>query len=245
ALIPATTDAFSIVMVSDSPAAVGDVILAEDFSQFCWGADEISQSAGYWVTEDEPKWDTQVASSYSNHDAKSFAGTRGKYKGACWHAQKAANKVDGFRLSNWAQGEYARVYLGPGYVFLSTEDYCAHIITSELNSIPEGQTAKLKVTLHAAGAVEGGEAVVAVQHGISYNAITASTTTNKSKLDLTSNKATITYEGGLTTLSEFEVTLSGVEKGDRIAFGPTTYTAKSNSNMMILSDITVQIIELE
>ena len=174
ALIPATTDAFSIVMVSDSPAAVGDVILAEDFSQFCWGPDEISQSAGYWVTEDEPKWDTKVASSYSNHNAKSFAGTRGKYKGACWHAQKDANKADEFRLSNWAQGEYARVYLGPGYVFLSTEDYCAHIITSELNSIPEGQTAKLKVTLHAAGAVEGGEAVVAVQHGISYNAIIAS-----------------------------------------------------------------------
>ena len=37
---------------------------------------------------------------------------------------------------------------------------------------------------------------------------------------------------------------TGVVKGDRIAFGPTSETAKDNANMMLISDMTSQILEI-
>lgn len=243
-VIAGTTEAFTIVEVSSDPASEGDIILAEDFGQLCWGADEVSQSAGYDVSD--AGYNTNTGKSYSSRDAVSFVGTTSQYAQRNVTGQSTAKKEAGFRLAKWAQGQYDRMYIGPGYLFLSTTNYGTHIITPKLESIPEGKTAKVKVTFHAAGKVSDGKAAVAVQHGISFNEIaTGSTQTNKKKLDLASNVETITFDGGLTNLQAFEVTLDGLVNGDRIAFGPTSESAKENSNMMLLSDFTVQIIELK
>ena len=137
------------------------------------------------------------------------------------------------------------MYVGPGYVFLSTSSYGTHILTPPLNSIPSDKTATVKVTLHAAGMVSGNQAVLAVQHGISFNEFSSSSVTNKNKLNLESNVKTITYTNGITVLDEFEVTIEGIVSGDRIAFGPTSQSLTGNKNMMILSDMTIQIIDLE
>ena len=244
AVIPATTDAFNIVMVSSDPAAEGDIILAEDFGQLCWGADEISEAAGFEVVDDSYAYNSNSGKSFSCREAAMFVGITTQYAKFSLTAQSTAKKEAGFRLAEWAQGQYARMYVGPGYVFLSTKSYGTHIITPELTSIPEGKTAKLKITLHASGKVSGGEAAIAVQHGKSFYEISSNNQTNKNKLDLSSNVKTISYSGGITSLEAFEVTIGGVVKGDRIAFGPTTESASSNNNMMILSDFTVQIVEL-
>lgn len=245
-VIPATTEAFNIVMVSDTPAAAGDVILAEDFGQLCWGADEISQAAGFDVANSSVAYNTDTKkSSFTNRDAAMFVGTTSQYAQRSLTAQTTAKKEAGLRITKWAQGQYARIYVGPGYMFLSTTSYGTHILTPELDNIPEGKTAKLKVTLHAAGKLSGGEAAIAVQHGTSFNEISSGTQTNKNKVNLTSNVKTITFSGGITNLEEFEVEIDGVVNGDRIAFGPTTETASSQGNMMILSDFTVQIVELK
>ena len=236
--IPATTAAFTLVEVSSGPAAEGDVILAEDFGQMCWGADETTLSAGYDVSGDG-------SSSFMERTANTFVGTTGQYAQRILTAQSSAKKESGLRIAKWAQGYYARIYVGPGYLFLSTLNYGTHLLTPELKNIPEGKTAKLKVTLHAAGLVAGNKAVLAVQHGTSFSEISSGTQTNKNKVNLTDNVQTITYSGGISTLSEFEVTLDGVVNGDRIAFGPEKELASGNSNMMLLSDMTVQIVELK
>ena len=49
-ILPVTTAAFTIVQVSSTPAAVGDVILAEDFSEFRWDCDMIGVGAGWFPT---------------------------------------------------------------------------------------------------------------------------------------------------------------------------------------------------
>jgi len=121
----------------------------------------------------------------------------------------------------------------------------AHLVTPSLDNIPEGKTAKVKVTLHAAGFANGYQAVLAVQHDKSFNLVGSNTQTNKSKLDLTTNAQTITFNGGITQLDEFTVELSGLVKGDRIAFGPTTESDASNKNMMLISDMTIQILEID
>ena len=69
--------------------------------------------------------------------------------------------------------------------------------------------------------------------------------TNKNKLDLESNVETITYTGGITVLEEFEVTIEGLVSGDRIAFGPTSQTLSGTKNMMLLTDMTIQIVDLQ
>lgn len=248
-LIPATTDEFNIVMVSSDPAAVGDVILAEDFGQMCWGADEITEAAGYDVATASVGYNADTKESFTSRNAEVFVGTTSQYAQRSLTAQSVAKKESGFRLAQWAQGQYARIYVGPGYLFLSTLSYGTHILTPQLNSIPDGVTAKLKVTIHAAGKSSGGEAVIAVQHGTSFYEISSNNQTNKASaghpVDLTTNIKTITFNGGITSLEKFEVTLDGVVSGDRIAFGPTTETAKDNSNMMIISDMTVEILELK
>lgn len=42
-----TTDAFTVKTIGDTPAAAGDILLAEDFSQLVWGSDEINRATGY------------------------------------------------------------------------------------------------------------------------------------------------------------------------------------------------------
>lgn len=244
AVIHGTTEAFHNVMVSDEPAAEGDIILAEDFGQLCWGADEISEAAGFDVADAGVAYNADTKKSFTNREAAMFVGTTGQYAQRSLTAQAVAKKESGVRFAKWAQGQYARIYIGPGYMFLSTSSYGTHVITPQLNNIPDGQTAKLKVTFHAAGKASGGAAAIAVQHGISFSEISSGTQTNKSKVDLTSNVKTVTFSGGITNLQAFEVEIDGVVSGDRIAFGPTSETATGNSNMMLLSDFTVQIIEL-
>ena len=244
-VIKGTTEEFNLVMVSSDPAEEGDIILAEDFGQLCWGADEINLAAGIEVVDGSYGYNSNTGKSFSCRDAAMFVGTTGQFARFSLTAQSTAKKENGFRLAKWAQGQYGRIYVGPGYLFLSTTKYGTHIVTPELTSIPEETSATLKVTVHAAGKVSGKQAVFAVQHGKSFYEISSGKETNKTTLDLSTNIQTITYNGGITNLEEFEVTLEGVVKGDRIAFGPTSEKTEENSNMMIITDMTVQIIELQ
>ncbi len=238
ALISGTTAAFNIVEPGSEAAAVGDVLLAEDFSELLWAADETTLSAGFDVGSDS-------SSSFSNREADSFVGTTGQYAQRIITGQTTAKKESGLRIGRWAQGQYARLYVGPGYVFLSTKSYGTHLITPTLDNIPEDKTATVKVTLHAAGYASGNNAVLAVQHGKSFNNFSSGTQTNKQKVNLTDNIQTITFKGGISQLDEFSVTLEGLVKGDRIAFGPTSETAAANTNMMLISDMTIELVEIK
>ena len=240
--VSGTTSDFIIIESGEDEAAVGDVLLSEDFGQMCWGADEVSQAAGYDVSD--AAYNSDTGKSFTSREAVSFVGITGQYAQRSITAQSVAKKEASFRLAKWAQGQYARIYIGPGYLFLSTKSYGTHIITPQLNGIPEGKKATVKVTIHAAGMGNGNKAAFAVQHDISFNNLSSSTQTNKNKLDLASNVQTITFGGGITQLDEFSVTLSGLVKGDRIAFGPTSESAANNSNMMLISDMRVELLEI-
>ena len=241
-LIPGTTDAFTIVEPSGDDAQVGDVILAEDFSELYWYADEISRGAGY-----SPGTSTSL-STYQDRTVVSFVGWRGKFPtdgttdGMITPYSTAKKKG---RLSKWAQGYYARLYIGPGYVYLGTPKYTTHLISPKLGRIPAGYSAKIQVTVHASGIKSGQKARIAVQDSsISFVEIGGSTQTNKNKLVLDANFQEFAFSGGFTTLGEFTVTLDGVKQNDRLAFGPGWTNSESTENQMIISDMTVTILEL-
>ena len=244
-LIGATTSPFTIVEPSSVEATVGDVLLAEDFSEMLWGADETSKAAGYDVAEEGLAYNSDTKVSFLSREAARFVATTGQYVQRSLTAQTVAKKEAGIRIAKWAQGQYARIYIGPGYLFLSTKSYGTHIITPSLDNIPDGKIATVKVTVHAAGYSSGYQAAFAVQHDKTFNLVGSGTQTNKKTLDLTTNVETITYQGDISQVDEFSVTLSGLVKGDRIAFGPTSETAVANTNMMLISDMTIELVEIK
>ena len=243
-VVSGTTSAFSIVEVGSLPAEVGDVLLAEDFGEMLWGADEVNQAAGYDVADSGVEYNADTKQLFSSREAARFVSTTGQFAQRSVTAQSTAKKAAGLRLAKWAQGQYARLYVGPGYIFVSTTSYGTHLVTPALDNIPEGKTAKVSVTFHAAGTASGNISMLAVQHDKKFNLIGGGTQTNKNTLDLASNTKTFSYTGGLTVLSEFTVELDGLVQGDRIAFGPTSETAKDKSNMMIISDVTIRLLEI-
>ena len=230
-ILPVTTEAFDIVEVSSTPAAEGDVILAEDFGELRWDCDMIGQGAGFFPSDVTDFSNTTV-------DAfKAVSTSNEKILGS--HNTAAANS----RLEHWAQGAKNTLYIHPGYVKLVGSKNPTHIVTPALDNIPDGKVASLEVEVTASryysassDSYETDKAIVAVQPFGTYNELGTGGTNS---LDLESNVANITLPAER-TWNTFKVTLHGVCKGDRLAFGADK-TITQNAARMNLSDMKVTI----
>lgn len=233
-----TTLPFTNVQVSDSPATIGDVILAEDFSELMWHAEMIGEAAGWTGTSSEGKKDFSMEDHTKWQRAKTESERNlSEYKDA----------VTASRLAHWAQGANIQNAIHPGYIKLVASSKITHLVTPSLVNIPAGNTATLEVTLTAcphysatSQEFETSKAIVAVQSG-NLNELTDATTTNS--LDLESNVVPVTLilENDWNT---YTVTLDNVPSGARIAFGPAADVV-GNNGRMALSDISVKILDLQ
>lgn len=235
-VLPVTTEAFEIVQVSATPAQEGDVILAEDFSELRWDSDIIGRGVGYFPTSQD---------SFSNTEVSTYQQIKtSNEKVLSAQATALANS----RLAHWAQGANANLYIHPGYIKIVGGKKVTHVVTPALDNIPEGMTATLEVKVSASayysesdGKFATTSAVVAVQPAGEYNELTGETNTNT--LDLTSNVAPVTLTEE-TAWNTYTVTLEGVKKGDRIAFGAASDVTENNARMN-LNDIQVTITALK
>ncbi len=232
-VLPVTTSEFQVVEVSSTPAAKGDVILAEDFSELCWDCDMIGSGAGWYPTE------TARTTSFTTLKVDSYQ------KAATSNEKKLSNQTDALlvsRLSHWAQGANPNLYIHPGYVKLVGSSKVTHIVTPALDNIPEGKKATLEVEVTASAYYSESSssfctqnAVVAVQTGEIGEIVGDNTNT----LDLTANAAAITLKEE-TAWNTYKVTLKGVVKGNRLAFGAASGVTKNDARMN-LSDIKVTV----
>ena len=233
-----TTAAFNIVEVSSNPAAVGDVILAEDFGELRWDSELITRGVGYFATSQD---------SFSNSDVLSFLPIDTNSE-KLLSAQGDA--LASSRLAHWAQGAKANLYIHPGYIKLSaSKANITHLVTPALNNIPDGKLATLEVEVTACpyfsesnNAYATFDAVVAVQPAGSYNELTDETKTNT--LDLTTNMKPITLDAE-TAWKSYKVTLTGVGKGARLAFGAASSSVSDQKGRMNISDMKVTVTALE
>lgn len=231
-----TTLPFTIVEVSDTPAEVGDVILAEDFGEFQWHADMIGEAAG-WTPGTEGKKD------FAAQDYKKWQRAKSESEIQLNDVKTAIGKS---RLAHWAQGANTTNAVHPGYVKLVASSKITHIVTPSLINIPEGKVATLEVTMTTSPHYSASEskfetekAVLAVQAG-GLNELAESTNTNT--LDLTTNAVDVT----LSLVQDWTtqvVTIDNVPHGARLAFGPATEVT-GNNGRMALSDISVKITDL-
>jgi len=233
-VLPVTTSDFEIVQVSSEPAGEGDVILAEDFSELCWDCDMIAMGAGWFPTADVQQY------SFSTVDVDS-------YHAAETSSEKQLSSQTGplasSRLMHWAQGAERNMYIHPGYIKLVGSSKVTHLVTPALDNIPEGKVATLEVEVTASRyysessstwATE--KAIVAVQPAGAYNELLSN---GVNTLDLSSNIANITLPAE-SAWKTFKVTLNGVAKGDRLAFGAHN-DIKKNEARMNISDMKVTI----
>ena len=228
-ILPVTTAAFDIVEVSSTPASVGDVILAEDFGELRWDSDVIGKGVGYFP------------STYVSFDITDVAEFRAVGTSSEKVLSSQADAINASRLASWAQGANKNLYIHPGYIKLVGSGKVTHLVTPELNNIPDGKFAELEVTVTAnryysesSGSYTTDKAVIAVQPAGSYDELAANGTNS---LDLTSNFAPITL---LTdpNWNSYTVTVRGVSKGDRLAFGAADGVSGNDARMNI-SDIKV------
>ncbi|MBR0298145.1 MAG: hypothetical protein IJR01_04175 [Bacteroidales bacterium] len=229
-ILPVTTAEFNIVEVSNTPAEVGDVILAEDFSELRWDCDMIGVGAGFFPTSQD---------SFANNEVASYqaaATSNEKTLGS----QTTALALS--RLAHWAQGAKNNLYIHPGYIKLVGSSNVTHLVTPALNGIPDGMVATVEVEVTASRYYSASsdsyatdKAIVAVQTGDLNELVAGGTNT----LDLSSNIANITLPAE-TAWNTFKVTLNGVSHGDRLAFGAQK-DIKKNEARMNISDMKVTV----
>lgn len=239
AALPVTTKAFTIVEVSSAPAGVGDVILAEDFGELRWDGDVIGNGAGWFPT--------------SEAQSTSFGTVEvGSFQAAATSNEKQisaqTDPVAASRLAHWAQGANPHMYVHPGYIKLVGQNKVTHIVTPALDNIPEGMLATVEVEVTASayysessGSFATKDAIVAVQAPGEYNELSSETKTNTLDLESKIASITLTEESAWNT---YKVTLSGVAKGARLAFGAEK-SVTGNDARMNISDIKVTIKALD
>ena len=230
-ILPVTTEAFDIVEVSNTPADVDDVILAEDFSELRWDSELIGRGVGYFPTSQDSFVNSEVSQflPIDTNTEKVLA------------SQTTAVVLS--RLAHWAQGANNNLYIHPGYIKLVGNKKVTHIVTPALDNIPDGIAATVEVEVTASPYFSESSAsfcttnaIVAVQTD-DLNELTDDTKTNT--LDLTTNKQSITLDAA-SAWKTYKVTLSNVVKGNRIAFGAADGVS-GNDARMLLSDIKITI----
>ncbi len=233
-VLPVTTEAFDIVEVSSMEAAVGDVILAEDFGELRWDSELINGGVGYFPTSQD-SFSISEAGQFLPIDTNSEKVLGGQ-----------AAALASSRLAHWAQGANNNLYIHPGYIKIVGSKKVTHIVTPALNSIPDGKVATLEIEVTASAYFSGSsnsfcttDAVVAVQTG-ALNELVDETKTNT--LDFT-NKYDISLDEA-TAWKTYTATLTGVVKGNRIAFGADDDISGNDARMNI-SDIKIKITDLK
>ena len=235
-LLPVTTEEFTIVQASSTPAEEGDVILAEDFSELRWDCDMVGAGAGYFPTS---------LDSFANSEVATFqAAATSNEKQLCAQTNALAS---GSRLLHWALGANKHLYIHPGYIKLVGQSKETHLVTPALDNIPEGMAATLEVEVTASryfsesnGTFATDKAIVAVQTNTGIVELIESVPTNT--LDLESNIASITLAEEV-AWNTYKVTLSNVFKGNRLAFGAAKNVSGNDARMNI-SDIKVTVKQL-
>ena len=235
-ILPVTTADFTIVQVTSTPAAVNDVILAEDFGELRWDCDVIGRGVGFFPTSQN---------SFANAEVTSFQQIKTSNEKVL-SAQTDALAAS--RLAHWAQGANANLYIHPGYIKLVGSKKVTHIVTPALDNIPDGKLATLEVEVTASayysesdGKFTTTSAIVAVQPAGTYNELGDDPNTNT--LDLSTNIQPITLDEA-TAWKTYKVTLTGVGKGARLAFGAASSVTLNDARMNI-SDMKVTIKALE
>ncbi len=245
--VEGTTEAFTVVDPSTvTNAGVGDVILAEDFSEIGWGADMLANAAGF-IPSGKPL--NLLSGNYTADDGKfqTFDNTSGRIYGE--------TRVDSDkRLYNWGFFGNSSVFSYAGYLRVGSSDSAArtHIVSPALSGIPEGMTATVDVTVTSSVYNSGADVAVFVNDHSSLTLVLAPDQKESTDPKFSSSGGKYTgasLSGGYPLDTEVKswttktVRIEGVNNNSCLLIG--SYENVDTKNRFFLDDVKVQIVSLE
>ena len=236
------TEAFTVVEISDSKADVGDVILAEDFSELIWGGDMVLDAPGYSSTK-RGSLDSFLKAEgehLTNGDHYYYV----PYSTEVGLFNTMAAAVANSRLKNWGavfEGPATSYVCGrPGYIKLGASSYMGDIATPELSSLPSTATVRLtfKAARYSSDATTAGVNLLSSSTVGDNNALTVGTSSQVATFN------TPTKSG---QWDEYSFDIQNVTPTSRISIGATREDGSLPGNKqhrMFVDDIQVQILSI-
>ena len=233
--VSATTEAFTPVDATTvTNAAVGDVILAEDFSEIGWGPDEFAGAAGFVP-------DPKVLGTPSGVSPEGLFTT----------SDNTGNRLFGTgidlgdsRLSHgWGFFGNSSTYLRDAYLRVGASGGRTHIVTPALAGIPDGMFATIEVTVTATKYDSPIQLAVFAEKGLEVNSTTSTSSASYKKYTGASLEDGHAFD--ITTTKSFvtkSVTVSNVAPGSQLLIG--SLENNDNKNRFYISDIVVKIVAL-
>lgn len=222
-----------------SNAGIGDLILAEDFSE-TYGPDEWDQAAGFMPT---PKTLNPPTGENPDGSFQPYSSTGTRFWG------DYAEMTEGRRLANgWGFHGNSAVYARAGYFRVATTGGRTHIVTPKLSGIPEGKKATISVTVTALLHEKASDVEVAV---FVENGLTMNSTTDIASASFCKYTGASLSDGhplGLENTTQKKwytktITIKDVEASDQLVIGSLNNVSKHNR--FNIKDIEVKIVEIE
>ena len=244
--VSAATKDFTVVDPSKvSNAGVGDVILAEDFSEIGWGADMLANTAGF-IPYGKPLGPLSGVYTDEEGNYHPYNNTAGRIFGE-------AKVTSDYRLYNWGFFGNSSVYSYAGYLRVGSSSSGArtHIVSPALSGIPEGKLATIDVTVTYAKYDSSGSDVAVFLED--HSALTLALAPDQKENSNFSGKGG-QYEGATLQKgypmdsktkewSTNTVRIEGVSSNNCLLFG--SYENVDKKNRFFLSDVKVQIVSIE
>ena len=245
--VQGTTEAFTPVDATTvTNAGVGDVILAEDFSEIGWGADMLANAVGF-IPAGKPL--DKLSGNYTKDDGSFvvFDNTAGRIYG---EARVESDK----RLYNWGFFGNSSVYAYAGYLRVGSSSSGArtHIVSPAFSGIPEGMTATVDVTVTSSVYNSGADVAVFVNDHSTLKLALAPDQKESTSPSFSGNGGKYTgaslsdgypLETEVKSWTTKTIRIKGVNSNSCLLIG--SYENVDTKNRFFLDDVKVQIVSLE
>ena len=245
--ISSTTEAFTVVDPSTvTNASVGDVVLAEDFSEIGWGSDMLATAAGF-IPAGKPLGSLSGNLTDEDGNYQVYDNTGGRIYG---EARVTSDK----RLYNWGFFGNSAVFSYAGYLRVGSSDSGArtHIVSPALSGIPEGKLATVDVTVTSCTYNSGTDVAVFVNDHSALTLVLAPDQKESTNPKFSSSGGKYTgasltngypLDVDVKSWTTKTVRIEGVTRNDCLLIG--SYENIDKKNRFFLDDVKVQIVSLE
>ncbi len=235
-----TTKVFDITEAA-SPAKVGDVVVAQDFSGFIHGGDILYKAAAYTVgsAAGRAQWLPATGKNPVDNTLGQATCNQTTEFNVFDGGNVTLEYTEGAGMKNW--GKSGNTSTRPGYIKIGGSGGVGILYTQELSKL--GANANITVSFKAAVYTEANNSycediLVYAAEGATFNA--KGSITNESAV-VKKGTTSVDIRDALADFKEYSVTLTNVSPNSRIAFSSNPAKASANKTRFLLDEVVVKI----
>ncbi len=237
-IVTAATKAAGPAASTNSPAQAGDIVLAQDFSNFIHGGDVVRAAAGYNAvanTEYRQQW--QIAAGENPVADASRPVVAWNTEFGVWAGDVSNDYRQALGMTGWSRAATGdNISTRPGYVKMGGNKGIASLHTPALAALPDNAT--VTVSFSAAAYAEGStvysrDIIVKAVEGATVSAA------NVAENGVVVASAVADISAAVGEFKIFSVTLEGLSRTSRIAFCSNPDLVNDNLTRFLLDDIVI------